>query len=113
MLKNTAQLTTATQKRHGNDDSAAADTGGRCVATLDFATQNEAERRAFYDGAGISHNPETLARACAKAQQRVYEGKESHAQAIRELYGENHAWQHVSTMQNATLGDVSANMSAT
>ena len=84
---------------NGNNDSAAADTGGRCVATFDFAHQNEAERRAFYDEAGISHNPETLARACAKAQQRVYEGKESHAQAIREHYGENHAWQHVSTMQ--------------
>lgn len=91
---------------NGNDDSAAADTGGRCMASLDFAHQNEAERRAFYDRAGISHNPETLARACAKAQQRVYEGKESHAQAIRELYGENHPWQHVSTMQTATLDDV-------
>ena len=91
---------------NGDDDSTAADTGGRCTATLDFAHQNEAERRAFYDRAGISHNPEALARACAKAQQRVYEGKESHAQAIRELYGENHPWQHVSTMQTATLDDV-------
>ena len=69
------------------------DTGGRRTASLDFAHQNEAERRAFYDRAGISHNPGTLAHACAKAQQRVYEGKESHAQAIRELYGANDPWQ--------------------
>lgn len=82
------------------------DSANRSITARAFAHQNEAERRAFYDEAGISHNPETLARACAKAQQRVYEGKESHAQAIRELYGENHAWQHVSTMQNATLDDV-------
>ena len=78
----------------------------RPIATRAFAHQNEAERRAFYDEAGISHDPDTLARACAKAQQRVYEGSESHAQAIRELYGENHAWQHVSAMQTATLDDV-------
>ncbi len=82
------------------------DSANRPITARAFAHQNEAERRAFYDEAGISHNPETLAQACAKAQQRVYEGKESHAQAIRELYGENHAWQHVSTMQNATLDDV-------
>ena len=82
------------------------DSANRPIAARAFAHQNEAERRAFYDEAGISHDPETLARACAKAQQRVYEGSESHAQAIRELYGENHAWQHVSTMQTATLDDV-------
>lgn len=82
------------------------DSANRPITARTFAHQNEAERRAFYDEAGISHNPETLARACAKAQQRVYEGKESHAQAIRELYGENHPWQHVSTMQTATLDDV-------
>ena len=82
------------------------DSANRPIATRAFAHQNEAERRTFYDEAGISHNPETLAQACAKAQQRVYEGKESHAQAIRELYGENHPWQHVSTMQTATLDDV-------
>ena len=82
------------------------DSANRPIAARAFAHQNEAERRAFYDEAGISHDPETLARACAKAQQRVYEGSESHAQAIRELYGENHAWQHVSAMQTATLDDV-------
>ena len=82
------------------------DSANRPIAARAFAHQNEAERRAFYDEAGISHDPETLARACAKAQQRVYEGSESHAQAIRELYGENHPWQHVSTMQTATLDDV-------
>ena len=91
---------------NGNDENAAANGSDRCTAAHDFAHQNEAERRTFYDEAGISHNPETLAQACAKAQQRVYEGKESHAQAIRELYGENHPWQHVSTMQTATLDDV-------
>ena len=82
------------------------DSANRPIAARAFAHQNEAERRAFYDEAGISHDPETLARACAKAQQRVYEGSESHAQAIRELYGENHAWQHASAMQTATLDDV-------
>ena len=82
------------------------DSANRPIATRAFAHQNEAERRAFYDEAGISHDPDTLARACAKAQQRIYEGSESHAQAIRELYGENHAWQHVSAMQTATLDDV-------
>ena len=82
------------------------DSANRPTTARAFAHQNEAERRAFYDEAGISHDPETLARACAKAQQRVYEGSESHAQAIHELYGENHAWQHVSAMQTATLDDV-------
>ena len=82
------------------------DSANRPIAARAFAHQNEAERRTFYDEAGISHDPETLARACAKAQQRVYEGSESHAQAIRELYGKNHAWQHASAMQTATLDDV-------
>lgn len=93
----------------GNDHDridAVIDSANRPTTARAFAHQNEAERRAFYDEAGISHDPETLARACAKAQQRVYEGSESHAQAIRELYGENHACQHVSAMQTATLDDV-------
>ena len=93
----------------GNDHDridAVIDSANRPTTARAFAHQSEAERRAFYDRAGISHNPETLARACAKTQQRVYEGKESHAQAIRELYGENHAWQYASTMQTATLDDV-------
>ena len=93
------------ENNHDKIDDAI-DSVNRPIAARAFAHQNEAERRAFYDEAGISHDPEVLARACAKAQQRVYEGNESHAQAIRELYGENHAWQHVSTMQTATLDDV-------
>ena len=93
------------ENNHGRIDDVI-DSANRPTTARAFAHQNEAERRAFYDEAGISHDPETLARACAKAQQRVYEGSESHAQAIRELYGENHACQHVSAMQTATLDDV-------
>ena len=101
-----------TQRGEANDENDrdkiddVTNSANRPIAARAFAHQSEAERRAFYDEAGISHDPDTLARACAKAQQRVCEGSESHAQAIRELYGENHAWQHVSAMQTATLDDV-------
>ncbi len=84
----------------------AADSANQPITAHGFARQNETERRAFYGEVGISHHPETLAKACTAAQQRVYNGEETHAQAIRELYGENDAWKQASRMQTATLDDV-------
>ena len=65
-------------------------------------------RRAFYEGVGIPHDADELARATADAQRRVNAGELTHAQAVRLLYGTSPAWRAAGAMQRAGLSEVYA-----
>ncbi len=73
-----------------------------------FAHHTEAERRAFYDALGVSHDPDTLAAACAETQKNVAAGELTHSQAVRRLYFDSPAWQAAAVKQAAALADVFA-----
>lgn len=66
------------------------------------AQENVPNRRALYEQAGISSDPETLIAQTASLQERISNQELTYNQAFDKHYGESSAWQQVAIWQTAT-----------